>query len=254
MMAQGHAVSGLVAGLASVTVVQHQPVAVQAAWVAVWMGFALAPDWDSPGTKVARMWGPVSGGFRPRIWGRRRRLVPGIVDVIGTMAGGHRKGTHSIVGLVLSLFAVWVASWSRIGTGIVLALAIGIVLAAVGVIVPGRQPSEYWPVNLALSAGVAYYIAGTGFTLPGWLPWAMAGGAFVHILGDMLTVEGCPLGWPTSDHNAHITPFPFRAGGPFERWVMMPLLVGLSLVLAADLAGLRPIPRIWSALMTVWSA
>lgn len=251
MMAPGHALSGLAAGLGTVAVVGDRPTVEQAAWVLLWAGMALGPDLDAQGTTVTRMWGPVSGGLRVKFWkhGKRRTIVPGVTDVLGVLVGGHRQGSHSVVGLLAVLFAVWVASWWAVGTAIVVGFGVGLMLAAVGVIIPGKQPSEYWPVNLTLSilAGVAAYQ--NAFTLPGWVPFAMAGGAGVHILGDMITKQGCPLGWPIQKKRTSL--LPLLANGFVCCWLITPLLAVVCFVQLATMAGYDPVGSVWTAFWLV---
>lgn len=198
------------------------------------------------------MWGPVTGGVRVRFWrgGRRRRIAPGITDIVGTIAGGHRRGTHSVLGLIVVLVAVWVASWSELGTKAVLAVCIGLGLAAVAVVLPGGQPQDFWPVNFGVSVVGGHVLVDHGVTLPGWLAFAMAGGAFVHILGDMITVQGCPLGWPTGTHRVSV--LPLRANGFVCRCVITPICGVWCFVILANLAGYDPLGRVWLALITVW--
>ena len=247
-MAPGHVASGVASGIATSIVVADQDLRTRVAWVAVWTGFVLLPDWDSSGTKVARMWGPVSGGLRVRFWrgGRRHRLVPGITDIVGTVCGGHRRGSHSVLGLLAVLVSAWVASWFPVGTGILMAVCTGLVLAAIGTIIPGKDPGDIWPINLAVSVLVGWGAWANDWTVPGWLPWAMFGGAAVHILGDMITVQGCPLGWPTGTHRVSL--LPLRANGFVCRMVFTPLFWLLSVIQLAYLAGYDPLGSLWLAM------
>jgi len=250
MMALGHTLLGSAIGLATVGVVQatgDHETAVQAAWVLTWAGCSLGPDLDAHGTTVSRMWGPITDGFRPRIWGKRRKLVPGITDLVGAICGGHRRGSHSVLGTIVVLAMVWLASLFVVGTAIVVAILTGLGICAVCLWLPGKQAIEKnWPANVAISALAAYAAYRVGWTLPGWVPWAMAGGTAAHILGDMLTKTGCPLNWPRE--KTRVSLLPMRAGGPAERWIAVPLLVTLNVLLLAYLAGYDPIGRLWLAL------
>lgn len=250
MMAPGHALSGLVAGLGTVGVVSGRPVAEQAGWVLLWSGAALANDLDAQGTTVTRMWGPVSGGVRVRFFrrGKRRTIVPGVTDILGTLVGGHREGSHSVVGFLGLLVVVWLATFWTWGTALVAAFCLGLMLAAVGVILPGRQPQEYWPINLGLCIAAGAYVVTHHVTLPGWVPFALAGGAAIHILGDMITVTGCPLGWPVD--RKRVSVLPLRANGPVCCWLITPALAFVAFCQSAQLAGYHPWSAIWTALTT----
>lgn len=251
MMAMGHVASGVASGILTSIVVAPAGIQTQVAWTAVWTGATLLPDWDSPNTKVARMWGPVSQGIRVRFWkrGKRRRIVPGITDIIGTVAGGHRRGSHSVLGLLVLLAGIWVATWFAAGTAVVVALCAGLVLAAVGTIIPGKDPGDIWPVNLGVSVLVGVTAYTEGWTVPGWIPWALVGGSAVHILGDMITIQGCPLGWPTGKHRVSL--LPLHANGFVCCWVLTPLFWALSVVQLAQLAGYDPVGSIWTAVNAI---
>lgn len=71
--------------------------------------------------------------------------------------------------------------------------------------------------------GIGLLGAGMAFIprLPEHCYWAVILGCVVHVLGDMLTVSGVPLFWPTGrDYRIGW----MRAGGEFETLVMTPLL------------------------------
>lgn len=244
-MGTGHVFSGLAAGVATMGVVGDDARSM-GVWVGVVMGTSLLPDLDFAGSRAGRMWGPLSRGVRVRFWRKRRTVVPGIASIIGTVAGGHRRGTHSVLGLVAVLVLVWLAQWSRVGTGLVLAFCIGLGLEAAGALVPGRQWVEWWPGNLAASVLGSVVLVNAGTVLPGWLPFAMAFGAAVHIAGDMITVQGCPLSWPTG--TKRISLLPLRAGGWQERWILIPAFGVVTFVLLADRAGYDPVSAIIDAL------
>lgn len=252
MMALQHTLLGTALGIASSPVLESAPAEQRVAWVAVWGAFALWPDLDHTQSTVSRMWGPITGGYRARVWGRRRRLAPGLTDVIGWVSGGHRKGTHSVLAIAVMLAAVWLASWSRVGTVMVVVFGTGLVVAA-GLVLAGRSPRRYVAVNVAAS-GFAGWAAWTNhWVLPNWVPWAMAGGVAAHILGDMLTKEGCPLNWPWSSTPSNVSLMPVEAGGPFERWIYRPVLVVANALPLAYMAGFHPIGAVWDVAVTTWS-
>lgn len=220
MMFRGHSTSGLLAGLATAPIVSHE-IPVQVAWTLVVAGGSLGPDIDMPTSTIGRMWGPITSGFRIKILGKRRRITPGLSWAVSKVAGGHRKGTHSIVGLLALLALVWLAQFNRYTTAFVVALAVGTIVLAIDVLIPGKIG---WPPNLVASAIGAAFAFTQNFHLPEWLPFAMATGAAVHILGDMITVQGCPLTWPTGN-TRNVSLLPMRAGGPGERWIVFPALM-----------------------------
>lgn len=246
-MGVGHVFSGLAVGVATLPLLGHDPDPVhQAVWVSAVTGASILPDLDSGQSRAGGMWGPLTQGVRVRVWRKRRTLVPGVSTIIGTIAGGHRRGTHSVLGLLAVLTLTWVGSLTRIGTGIVLAFVIGLGLEAAGALVPGKQWVEWWPGNLLASAAGAVGLVQAGVHLPLWLPLAMALGAAVHILGDMITVQGCPLSWPTG--TKRISLLPLRAGGLTERFVLIPLFGVVTFVLLAQRAGFDPM----SAIIDAW--
>lgn len=251
-MGTGHVASGLATGIYTSVVVAPAGPKVMACWVAVWAGATLLPDLDHPSTRVARMWGPLSGGLRVRFWkrGKRRRLVPGITDLVETICGGHRRGSHSVVGLLALLVLVWSATWFRFGSALVLAICAGLVLAGFGALWPGKDIGDFWPINLVLSAAVGMAAYQHGWHVPGWVPWAMAGGAAVHIMGDIITIQGCPLGWPTAKYRLSL--LPLHASGFVCCWVLTPLFGALFVLRLAELEGFHPWAAIGTIVTTSW--
>jgi inner membrane protein len=70
--------------------------------------------------------------------------------------------------------------------------------------------------------------------LPWWVSLGLLIGCAVHIVGDMLTVSGCPLFWP-ADRRFRLARF--RTGSLFETAVLCPLMglaAGAVLVLSLD--------------------
>jgi membrane-bound metal-dependent hydrolase YbcI (DUF457 family) len=246
-MGVGHVFSGLAVGVASLPLLGSDPDPVhQIAWVSVLTGMSIGPDLDTGSSRAGGMWGPLTRGVRVRVWRKRRTILPGVSTIVGTLAGGHRRGTHSILGLIVVLTLTWMLSLTRIGTGVVLAFAIGLGLEAAGALVPGKQWVECWPANLLVSIGGAVALTQAGVHLPLWLPFAMALGAAVHIAGDMITLQGCPLSWPTG--TKRISLLPLRAGGFTERFILTPIFGVVTFVLLAQRAGFDPM----SAIIDAW--
>ena len=102
--------------------------------------------------------------------------------IVGAVSGGHRKGTHSILGLV-AFWAIAYFSASISYNGIpwasllLAAFSGGLALRVLGA--PGG-----WIGAIAL--GYAAYTTGS-LTL---LPWAFSVGATIHLIGDLLTTRG----------------------------------------------------------------
>jgi membrane-bound metal-dependent hydrolase YbcI (DUF457 family) len=142
--------------------------------------------------------------------------------------GGHRNGSHSILGIFGTAMVVGVLATVYPGRLFLLALAIGLALEALAFAIPGTL-EELWPVNLLVSFGAAWWLLGMPGAVddrfPQWLPAAMLVGSATHVIGDMLTVGGVPPLWPLS--RTRVSLRLFRTGSGWERWLIAPsLLVG----------------------------
>ncbi|CCH73728.1 Membrane-bound metal-dependent hydrolase (fragment) [Nostocoides australiense Ben110] len=82
MMGYNHVSCGLLAGIATLPIAPGTGPPAQAAWVIALGGASLIPDLDTSGSTAARMWGPITRT---------------IGAAIGTLAHGHRQGTHDAV-------------------------------------------------------------------------------------------------------------------------------------------------------------
>lgn len=244
MMGRTHALTGALGGLGvcHLTEATGTPVgALQTVLVvAVTAGAAMWPDLDHPRSTVSRALGPVT-------WLLAR--------TIARVSGGHRNGTHSLLGIgavalitvavnlagpvaltVWATFLIAVGSWSlmpRATGGVVAHTVICLVLGAVA-------------VTTALVA------------LPprGLMVTATAVGAAIHIAGDMLTVEGCPLLWPAKPRLG--VPL-LTTEGVVERLVIAPatglaVIIGAWLQLHAELAvELQHLASGIADTLTAWS-
>lgn len=217
MMGRSHALSGaagwlaLAPPLATAADIPMDPAAL-AAGAVVTAGAALLPDLDHPSSTVARALGPVS------------QLL---AVAIATLAGGHRQATHSLAFVAAAAGGLWAATLTPAADVITVAvggLCVGLAVRALG---PQRMRGG-GVIDLTL---VAWTLALTGigwFHLGpvAWLPAAVALGAALHIAGDCLTPQGCPLLWP---HPArHAWPVLSRTGGPAEAVIT----AGLGLLVA----------------------
>ena len=101
MLGHDHALSGALAFavVAPLLPVSGTQLAVAAALTA---GAGILPDLDEPGSTIARTFGFLTGGFA---W------------IVHQLSGGHRKGTHSLLGVALmTVAALWAGSWQRSAT------------------------------------------------------------------------------------------------------------------------------------------
>jgi hypothetical protein len=178
----------------------------QVAWISAAGGFAMLPDLDQQGSTISRMWGPftdVPSGF------------------VGTVARGHRWGTHdAILGpAVLGLLAHLAANayWSSL---MLLALAIGLALRALHFVIPGRAENTVIG-NLVLSWGGAYLLLAHSPS-PAWLPYAVGVGVLAHIAGDFLTKEGVPVPVFWLIRRSRLAPVHLRTGAFVEKTVLVP--------------------------------
>lgn len=149
-------------------------------------GAALVPDADHHSATIAHSLPPLSN------------MLCGGVESI---AGGHRHGTHSLLGIaaftVIAWFAgLWVYPIPHLGTVNLGAGILAVVLIAFAAkalrLIPDSRTLTPWVVGL-LGGALITFIAPTE---QWWLPLAMVLGVTVHILGDMLTTGGVNLLWP----------------------------------------------------------
>ena len=225
MLGHDHALSGALA-FAGVAPLLHVSGLHLAAGVALAAGAGVLPDIDEPGSTIARTFGFMTAAFA---W------------IVHKISGGHRKGTHSLLGMALLTTGAWAAgSWQRIAWG------------------PGGRLAEPWhlipaAVILALlfSSGLrALHIGGhhgdaAGIVLAAlvvWKSWDLALvtswhlpvlavgtalGMLAHVAGDMCTHDGCPLLYPFSRHEFGLLPERIRitTNKLAEHWVVSPLLL-----------------------------
>src|SRR5580692_11764933 len=112
MLGREHALSGAVA-FAALAPVLHATGRDLAAGVVLTAGAALLPDIDEPRSTIGR-----EGGF----------LTMALAWVVHRVSGGHRKGTHSLLGAALFTAMAWAAValsrdlWAAVILGLFLAL------------------------------------------------------------------------------------------------------------------------------------
>ncbi len=148
-------------------------------------GTALVCDWDHRSSTIAHSLPPLSNV-----------IAVGIENA----SGGHRQGTHSILGagcfVLLATMAAQFQVHTRwgllsVGAGLLCMFMINIAAKALKLF-----PKSGWISNWVfalLMAGLVTWFAPDQWT---WLPLSMLIGVGVHIIGDLITTGGVPLLWP----------------------------------------------------------
>lgn len=183
-------------------------------YLAAAAGGAMLPDLDHPQSTASRSLGPVTG-----------LLSAGVTAV----SGGHRQGTHSVVGV--GAFTVASAAIGASG-------GIGLALWAAFLVAVGSAALNLRPLG-SLTHPLVVVLATVGLAWMGWtLPIPASTvtlgvliGAAAHVATDLPTREGCPLLWPVSSHRFAIGQL--RTGGWVETLLITPLLGVVSLLLLA---------------------
>jgi membrane-bound metal-dependent hydrolase YbcI (DUF457 family) len=215
MLGRDHILLAGVAGVSLLPLVApaefHNPTTLGISTVIV-AGFGLLPDIDEPGSTLSRKLGFVSRGFS---------------KIVNTLAGGHRKLTHSFlfVAMVWVLAYLTDARWSKWTTCVMFLVTASVALKYLLPSVLRRIHLLLWV--LMLGGG---YLAYTHPLEPPAIAFLAAAGTMLHIFGDFLTVEGVPLLFPLD------VSFKFPIVGHTERSGDSPLnrehLLGISLAIA----------------------
>lgn len=218
MMGHTHALSGAVAWFAAAPLVGmvYMPLRLPdlVAGAVICAGAALLPDIDHPSATIAQTYGPIT------------HLLSRGVNAI---SGGHRHMTHSLLFVALAAgITEGMAMLSPVAVQVFVALLIGFALRGLAIGVPGRRIGSA-VVNAMVNAGLL-----GGFALLRveyrWIGFAVGLGCLVHLIGDCITTEGCPLLWP-SLRNFTVPVVP-STGGRVERFLVTPLLLVAMAVLA----------------------
>ncbi|WP_334173447.1 metal-dependent hydrolase [Sinomonas sp.] len=222
-------------------------------------GAALLPDADHPSATIAHSLPPIS---RP------------ICAGIGAVAGGHRNGTHSLLGIAVFTAIAWAAGhWTveapavgtlHLGAGIVSLLLVAFAAKVLGVFPEGVRRIP-WLVAVPLAAFIAVFAPRE----QNWFPLAVALGSAAHIAGDMLTTGGCNLLWPIAIRRPRrlsrvpVLSWMWRPGGhvsfpvlgdagSWREWLM---LVPVSCYALAGVGGsVWALGRAGAAAVAVWAA
>lgn len=238
MMGRTHATSGAVAFLLLVPPLRAMGVDLGGVGVGVGAvaaaGAAMIPDLDHPRASIARALGPVTGL---------------LARITAKISGGHRHGTHSLIGLVITVaLSVGVALVGGIAVGLELSFLAALASAAIQF---KLTKSVVLHTVMCLIAGIVL----TGLSI--WhdipvtvLPIAVGIGVAAHIAGDCLTEEGCPLLWPV---RWRLSILPLRTEGVVERFVVGPGLAVVAAVLVwqlSDQTALTPFTEAFRARMS----
>jgi membrane-bound metal-dependent hydrolase YbcI (DUF457 family) len=204
MMGRTHALTGT---LGAIGISFYVPLSIPEALTAVVIttGAALLPDIDHPNSTVSKSLGPITVAF---CW------------LMTLVSGGHRRGTHSIAG-ILALGAVAQAGvmYRNTGAGQV-ALCTTMILAIAGAVRLLRIPG--WLDDLAPIPIVIALVCLTRVPLD-IVPAALILGCAIHVLGDIITLTGCPIWWPFSDERVKLGLF--KTNGIAERLVVTPVVI-----------------------------
>ena len=166
--------------------------------------------------------------------------------------GGHRKLTHSLAGIALFAGGAYAAgrwqatgavhrqpaSWVHVLPAVVylaLLYAAGFHALTWKRLRAGGHYGDLIAIGLAaVSVWQGWDLAlVTAWRIPA-LAAAVAFGMAVHIAGDEITDDGCPLAWPLSMHKFHLLPRPLliTTGQRAERWGISAILIAGACVLA----------------------
>jgi membrane-bound metal-dependent hydrolase YbcI (DUF457 family) len=214
-MGQTHATSAALAFLAAAFPVSHYvhhltPLTAAVGTI-VCAGAGLLPDLDHPSATPARAFGPISAAA---------------ARLISHLSGGHRHGTHSILGLTICgalAAAAYLNTWTLAAT---IWLCMGL-----GVRALWRRPKNRpngrpdWRdvaglVHAAVAAYVAYRLTHSGLDLS-VVPFAVMLGYLVHLLGDGATETGVNWWYPDRKRYRWAS---VDTGKSVERWVVVPVL------------------------------
>ena len=212
-----HALSGLVTGTAVGLYVTDPPLThlghfspkELVIFAGLTGGAAVLPDIDHPDSSLAHCF-----GF----------LTRAVATVVGAVSGGHRHLTHAVLGVAAFTGLAWLAVRYRgdlageIGLALFLALILAGGLYAMAVRGHGADA-------LAVAGAIALTVTGTGL---GLVALAVGLGCATHVVGDMLTDQGCPLLFPFSRYHFRLLPGPlaFTTGTRPELWLLDPALLG----------------------------
>lgn len=192
MMGHGHAVMGAAGwvalagtGAGALGIVPMEPAHV-AAGALVTAGAALLPDVDHHNGSIAHSLPPISNV---------------ITRIVGPATGGHRHGTHSLLGVLIFFGLAWALAPLRIdlpggihddfqvGAWAIIVLMVSFALKALRLV---RGKVSAWTLAVGFGTAATWFAPEQLW----WLPLSVGLGAFIHVLGDGLTTQGVPWLWP----------------------------------------------------------
>jgi membrane-bound metal-dependent hydrolase YbcI (DUF457 family) len=171
-------------------------------------GAALLPDLDHPEGTIAHFLGPVSHQF---------------CRFVSWISGGHRHATHSFFFVALMTYGTWagVHYLKRPFTLGLVFILFSLAVRALHLCPPGKGIHS-WGVVTLIAAGGTFLVYQWIPAAPDWLPISVGLGTLVHLFGDCLTVEGCPLLWPLPMHLE--IPIIRHTGNKLETAVLTPVM------------------------------
>jgi membrane-bound metal-dependent hydrolase YbcI (DUF457 family) len=222
----------IAAGLVSPALHLSLPAAGLALATVVVLAYGAGPlnDIDLPNSTVSRSMGPLTKLFH---------------DLVVKVAGGHRHGTHSVLGVAvftgLMEAGVWYRhSWpGRIWLWIFLTLILSSALSTLNVSWKTRCFGFAGHHRDILGALAAAGMIATGWGLQ-WAAGAVAIGMAAHIAADSYTTQGCPWLWPFSQRDFYLIwpkDLRFHEAGEFETRVLWKVLIVVTVYLVLARTG-----------------
>lgn len=196
MMGSNHAISGAAAWIAVtgttgpvLGILPMEPAGVLTGAL-LCAGAVMIPDADHPQATIAFS---VPGGSA-------------IAGVVGAATGGHRKGMHSLLAVIIATLAVYFITTGDVLEQLTIHVeqwpvplplaTIAIIAACTCFSVKVLKIVSTWPRAWLVGGLLAIATTVLFPDLASWLPLCIGIGYLTHIAGDMLTSGGVPLLWP----------------------------------------------------------
>lgn len=185
-----HCLSGAVLGAAWAEYVAHLSATGTIEIAGLTAGAAVLLDLDHPKATLAQSFGFLTKAFA---W------------TVGRISGGHRHGTHSILGVAVFTGLSWLGVHYRHDLAGRIGLCLLLTLVIAGGLYAARVKGHVADL-LAIGGAVAMAVTGTGLAL---VCLAVTLGCVAHLMGDMATDSGVPLLWPVRQYRFKWWPEPF---------------------------------------------